>query len=242
MKKNYLLIISTIFIFIPNLVFADTNEKIISEEIKYFRTTTNYSNNDIFLLNSVLSNSYTEEISEEEYLNSDYSLKTSVSGSVENTYKKLVTSIIQNGSKYKYKVQLIWKSLPSKRSYDIIGIGHYSNVKVSGKPTFQLVYGSNSTSNATIKKTSTGTTATFKLPTGSFNNLTATLYFDVEKNTNSNILTQKAFGDYSHATSTISESNANKHTINTSGIKLDTSIINNYDEINTAVATWTGNW
>ena len=132
--------------------------------------------------------------------------------------------------------------MPSKRSYDIIGIGHYSNVKVSGKPTFQLVYGSNSTSNATIKKTSTGTTATFKLPTGSFNNLTATLYFDVEKNTNSNILTQKAFGDYSHATSTISESNANKHTINTSGIKLDTSIINNYDEINTAVATWTGNW
>ena len=85
-------------------MFADTNEKIISEEIKYFRTTTNYSNNDIFLLNSVLSNSYTEEISEEEYLNSDYSLKTSVSGSVENTYKKLVTSIIQNGSKYKYKV------------------------------------------------------------------------------------------------------------------------------------------
>lgn len=49
------------------------------------------------------------------------------SGYTETNYKKMTTTILKNGTKYKYQVLLNWKLLPATRSYDIIGIGHYKS-------------------------------------------------------------------------------------------------------------------
>ena len=81
------------------------------------------------------------------------------------------------------------------------------------------------------------------MPSGNLNTLRETFYFDVEKNTNNTITTQKAYADYSHATSSVTLTNSQNYSvIQSGGIVLDTSISSYYDSMATAVATWTGSW
>ena len=168
-------------------------------------------------------------------------------GYIETTGKKMTTTIVSIGNYYRYKVSLEWKSIPSTRSYDIIGIGMNTNVKFASDISFQQNYcysANNCNSNAlhTPLKINTGGTAVFQLPSSSLTSLSAYMYFNVSKNTSSTITSQKAYGDYSHATKTISFANAKKHSIGSSGIVLDNSITSYYDSIATATSTWTGNW
>ena len=227
MKKIILLLVLSLSCSVG--VYAQNNvENLVYNTTKYYKTIDNYS----------------FEITQEEYDAVDESNRANP---VETTYKKMTTSIISVGSQYKYKVVLNWKLMPSTRSYDIIGIGHLSNVKIDGNPTFEQYYctslGCTTSTSYTKSVFNTGITATFALPSGSITTLKETFSFKVKKNTTSTITYQLAVGDYSHATSTISLTNALKHSINpTSGIVLDSSISSYYDSISFADVSWTGTW
>lgn len=241
-----MLILISLILFLPLTANAISNESFIevSSETKYFKVTT--YNNSFNLLSLQTPNSITEEISEKEYENVTLSSLLPQSATTETTYKKMITSISTNGSKYRYSVQLNWKLMPSNRSYDIIGIGFYPSVKVDGKLNFSLNYMDNNGAHTSTTGTSyignSGASVTFKLPSGNLNSLGAKLNFDVVKNTNATIITQKAFGDYSHAIKNVSLANAKNHTVNTNGIVLNGSIYDYYDSISSAVAVWNGNW
>lgn len=68
------------------------------------------------------------------------------------------------------------------------------------------------------------------------------MYFDVQKNTSSTIITQYAYGDYAHATKSVSLSKASDYMVTTGGINHSSDSITYYDEISTARATWSGSW
>lgn len=247
MKKYLVMLNMIVLLLIPNIAFAEETFEEVSKEIKYFKTIYIYDDSDLstYSVNSGV-RSYTEEVTEEEYNNSDNLISTQSVASGETAYKKMTTSLLSNGSKYRYRITLNWKQIPKTRSYDIIGIGHISTVKVSGKLNFSQEYcisgGGCSTGLAyTGTTTSTGSTAIFKLPTGTLTALIQSFYFDVDKNA-STVTSQKAYGDYSHATKTVSKANALNHTIGKSGITLKGSSIDYYDEISTVVATWSGSW
>ena len=166
---------------------------------------------------------------------------------IETTYKKLTTSISSNGAYYRYKAILMWKNIPKVRSYDSLAIGHYASVTQKGNLYFTQEHctsTTNCTSSSTFtpQKFSKGASATFKIPTGNIISLKQTLYFDVKKNVDATIIRQIACGDYSHATKTISATNSLNLTVNDSGINLNSSISNYYDEISPACATWDGSW
>ncbi len=169
-------------------------------------------------------------------------------GNVETTYKKIVTTIIEVNEKYRYKVSVTWKNIPSTRSYDIIGIGMDSSVKMYANPTFQQNYcdesNNCSSSNIYTKNTSsTGIGASFKLPSGSLSSLSSYFYYDVEKRDGSNTVTsQNAYGDYAHATKQITQANATNYIVNRGGIILEDSVTSYYDETPTSTAKWTGSW
>ena len=241
MKKN-LLLIAIIILLLPFYVKANDPE---AEIVKYYKTTV-LKNPLQSLNNNTFYASETVEVTEEEYNNSDNLIPKTVT--VETTYKRLSVSIIQYGSAfYKYKAVLNWKQIPSTRSYDILGIGHYSSVKVAGNADFEEYYcltGGNCFTNTSYyqKITSGGTGVVFALPSGSLSTLRQTLILIVEKTNPSNTITsQKAVGDYAHATSTISYNNAKNFTIDVFGLDVGSNI-NYYDDMPYAAATWSGTW
>jgi len=79
------------------------------------------------------------------------------------------------------------------------------------------------------------------LPTGDLTSLSTNFSVIVTKNTSNAITEQIATADYSHATSSISLSNAKNFSVNASGIVLN-GIASYYDSIQTATAWWNGSW
>lgn len=219
---------------------------VISTSEKYYRQQIEYNTNNEII--SIIE----EEVDEQEYNNfpnSDISLASLTPGYIETNYKKMTTQIISVSDKYRYKVTLEWKNMPAVRSYDIIGIGFDSSVYIYSNIYFQQNYcysdGScSSSSNGYYKSMSNGGAVAFKLPSSSsINTLNSYLYFTVAKTSSNTIYGLNAYGDYSHATSSISGDLANSnYSINQSGISLNSSILNYYDEISTAVATFNGIW
>lgn len=254
MKKNFLLafVVASIMFAFPIFVNAETVTDDYVETTKYLKTVTHYSNN--FLLpNDIYNNvnsSMTYEVSEDEYNNAgDKPIITrDATGAVETTYKRMTVSIAKNGSYYRYKNILVWKTIPSMRSYDIIGIGFYSNLKLHSSVNFiqEYCYSSGSCTSSTshnLRTFTAGIGTTFKLASGSLSTLKATIYFDLEKKTSSTLVSQDAYGDYSHAISSISLANAKKYSVvGSSGIVLDSSITSYYDSMGCAHAHWTGTW
>ena len=135
MKKISIMIIAIFILTIPSIIKA---EEVLSETVKYYKTVT--------LLNPLEASndnnyypSITTEVSEEEYNNSDNLIQRDVT--VETTYKKLTVSISKfNADYYRYRAILNWKQMPSTRSYDVLGIGHYTSVQVSGNANFEEYY------------------------------------------------------------------------------------------------------
>jgi len=188
------------------------------------------------------------EITEEDY-NAEIVMPIA-DGYIETTYKKLRTVIASSGSRYRYKVTLTWKTMPKVRSYDIIGIGCMSSkVYVDfSSLRFSQTYcvGNSCTNTATYSSDyvgANGSGVSFKVPSStSITTLQSFLYYDVNKKSSSTVTYMIAYGDYAHATSTISAGSAQGFWVDQGGIDLDDNIENYYDTIDSANATWNGSW
>lgn len=229
----------------PKNTYAET-EKVLVETTKYYKTVTFLGSDNTYILNNNKL-STTTEITEEEYNNSNTLIRTNSSTTIETTYKKMTATITANGNYYRYKNRLVWKNIPKVRSYDIIGIGFQTSVKIKGNTYFSQNYcvvnsGCTTTTTNSPKIFANGAGTSFKIPTGDLYQLDQTFYFDVEKNTQYTIINQTINGDYAHATSSISLANSKKYTMDFDKIELDTSVVNNYDTISSAQATWSGTW
>ena len=250
--KKILYSLCFVVLCIPYLVFADTDKyEVVSETTKYYKTVSRYNTFEQYsLANSNLSSvqSETFEVSKEEYdLASDSGCSIMGATTIETTYRYITSTILTNGSYYRYKNLVVWKSMPSLRSYDIIGIGFLPTVKLHGNPVFEQEYCSGSscyTSTSSYKQTfSTGVGATFKLASGSLSSLRIRFYFDVEKNTTATIINQRAYSDYLHAESAILLPTAMRYQVNGSGgIIPDSSASSYYERSTVAGATWSGSW
>ena len=243
--KKIILALLLALIIMPTTTFAketDDNFEVISVSEKYYKTINN--SNGLELTNNMKTESI--EVSKDEYENSG-NMQTRGTGGTETTYKKLTTTILSNGSLYRYKTVLNWKQFPAVRSYDNIGIGHYASVTYNSSLNFSQSY---CLTNGTCKTLtayypqyfSTGVGATFKVPEGSLTSLSQTLFYDVRKNTTATIISQAAYGDYSHATDSVNLSQAQSFSVGTSGIQFSNGVGNYYDDIQPAVATWSGSW
>ena len=179
--------------------------------------------------------SYVTELNEEEFNNRNNNLI--LDG--QNRLNKTVVSVIsQNGTRYRYKVSVAWNIIPNVKKYDIIGVGYQDNVHIYNNIVY-FAYHYTTTSSAYTstqyydrKITDLGASAVYKLP-NSFNGLSATLYYDVEKDAGVGTLTGLTFcGDYAHAISnSVTSTLAAHHTISYGGIGLFADNITLYDAI-----------
>lgn len=250
MKKSLIMIAALAIAISPSLVSAKEvinveKEEILAETTKYYKTITKYDNLSInaYSSNTVNhSNSYSEEISKEEYDAAEEStISTQESASVETNYKKMTTTISQSNGNYRFTNEVNWKTMPSVRSFDIIAIGTNSNVKVANGVVYNQYYcvngGGCSTSYAFIQKiTANGGGASFQLMTGNLSTLKITLSYVLSKNTSATLNGLDAYGDYSHATTTVSSSESQNYSIGVGGINLNSSISGKYDSIQSAHA------
>lgn len=227
---------------------TNDNELIkVADTIKYYKTI-EYNPNVYSTMsneNQIFQKTY--EITKEEYDNADKEISTQVSNSVSTVYKYMETSIYQNGNYFTYKNQLVWRNFPSTRSYDIIGIGYPSNVELKGAINFYQEYSTSLGLNKTItqhyaKESINGIGASFKLPAGDLTSLRAVLSFDVKKATSETLYGQDAYGDYSHAQKAISYADSKKFYISVSGVILDNSVVDNFDDISKTHVRWNYNW
>lgn len=206
---------------------SDIESTLLAKTIKYYKT-----------VYPLYGNSYTEEVTEDEYFNHkiDNQLRTTVSDS----YKTVVSTISANGgNSFRYKVSTTWSSIPGNRSYDIIGIGISSNTSISSSVYYYHRYADsngNFTTSYTYsnrKSTATGGAVVYHLPTGNITSLGATLYFDVNRTSGTTI---SSCGDYSHAISNVSSSNIADYVINIGGISLGPTLMGYYDAIPCALS------
>lgn len=243
-----------IILLLPFVVAAEERGEVVAENIKYYKTVTILNNSDVMRSSNLGEmSSITTEISKLEYDSvpedepaTEISPYTNIS--VETTYKKLSITISKFGDLYLYKAVLTWKKIPSTRSYDIMGVGYNASVKPYSSIYLKQDYCTSSSScyestSFYSKIGDNGAGAMFYLPTGTLTSLKQTLEVEVTKtNSNATITSQLAVGDYSHATSSISYSNAKKFSVDTGGINLQSSIEDYYDSIEYASATWSGTW
>jgi len=230
---------------IPNFVLADSSDLLVSRETKYYKTI-HYSDSDVSVLSNATDN--TIEISEQEYNNEQTEIDMRASSTQQTDYKKMTASIYSSGNNYKYQVNLEWKNIPKVRSNDIIGIGYSSEFVniVDGISFFQNFCtrdGCKTSIKHELINSSAGKSAVFSLPTSTLTYLSQELSFKVAKKSSSVINTQKISADYSHATKSISMTNAKKHKVNyDNGIVLSKGISGYYDSIPVTKTTWTGSW
>lgn len=244
--KRIVLTIIALCLFIPFVVNAEVNdEEIVAQTIKYYKTVTFNDSLCSANFNSLCNNSITYEVTKEEFDNSPTELIRD--GLTETTYKRLTSTISTFSTNYyKYSANLYWKQIPSTRSYDIMGIGHYGSVKNRGNNVyFEQHYtksGTNYTDYTNYPQVfSNGSGTSFQLPNGTLTALSQDFFIIVEKNTTSTIVTQLAAADYAHATSTISLNNSKKYWVDAAGIAHNGNS-SYYDAIQTADAYWTGTW
>ena len=175
------------------------------------------------------------ELSEEEWNNLDESLLRDIQNT---TYKTIVSTLSQNGTRYRYKVSVAWKLIPSVKKYDIIGVGYQNNVHIYNNIVYFSYHYTTTSSSYTStqyydrKITDLGASAVYKLPS-TFTGLSANLYYDVEKDAGAGTLTSLSFcGDYAHATSnSVTSTLAAHHTISYGGIGLFNDNSHLYDAI-----------
>ncbi len=219
--------------------------KIVSEEVKYYKTT--YPTSRFY---TATVKPITEEITKEEYDLIGEVVARDSTNTLETVARKITTTISLVSGKYRYNISTNWKTMPSVRSYDLIGIGMDNKVKLSGAVTFAqvfctstLVSSCSSLTAHNLKKTSTGIGASFVLKSGTYKIITVGLYFDVVKNTSSTITSQKAVGHYVHATEKVPyDPITSILSIGEYGIIIDSSLQGHYETISTVKATWTGSW
>ncbi len=250
MKKVSIIALMFMAVFFINNVYADemiiTNPENIT--IKYYKTTIIKNNSGIFASSENVK-SYVEEVSEEEYNLADSNISvTDGNVTIENTYQKLTTSISTIGSYYRYNADVEWKSIPSTRSYDTIGIGFPSNVRKLGGLYFEQIYCTSSTNCNTSTSYlysysgTNGVGVTFQQPSGSLYSLKHHMHFNVTKNTTATIYAQHAYGAFAHANTSVSLSDAEDYIVNANGIVFQNGVGSYYNILGVAEATWNGVW
>ena len=236
---------------------TDDNYQVVSETTKYMKTVNTYSNvvRDEYgnITSANLLNSESVEITKEELDKVDFSntiVETRNSTTIETIYRRMTTDLEYVNGSYRYRNQVNWYNFPSVRSYDIIGIGHYSNVSMSGNPYFKLDYttvsGAHMSSFFYLNQSfSNGDSATFLLPLPNLSALKITYYYNVAKNNPANTITSQAiFGDYAHGIDTsLTSAQAQNHIVSQNGgIILDNSVYTKFDTNDEADVYWTGTW
>lgn len=211
--------------------------ELLTQSSKYYKT----------IYTGLDGESYSTEITQNEYNNQSH---MDARGTVTTEYKNVITTISRNGNKLRYKITVGWNSLPSTRSYDIIGIGFNDNIYIDSPlymGTHYCITSSSDCVESTLyydqKVLSTGGAKVLKLPDKSVGarSLSTVLYFDVSKNTTSTINEVAMCGDYSHATSTVNYSQYTDYTIHRYGLSLGSGS-GHYDAIPCAVEYWSGTW
>ena len=255
MKKGLITTALLVMALVPSVVGAQEREirevtdesKILAQETKYYKTVTRV-NNVALTFDSKngesTPSSYTVEVSEEEFNNAsqeDQILPRDY-GYIETTYKKMTTSIAEDYGEFQYKNILEWKTMPSVRSYDIIGIGHHSTVrKCSGLLFYQDYCESGGSCGTNYINTpqsfNNGEGTSFLLKSGNLSSLKVTIFYNVEKNTSATINTLHAYGDYAHATTTVSDTASQDYVVSVGGLNLGSSITASYDYMQSAHAT-----
>jgi hypothetical protein len=217
----------------------DLEATLLAREDKYFKT-----------VYPTYGNAYTVEVTEEEYNNSDNN-KLSLRGEQTTPYKHIVTTISANSNKYRYKISVTWRQIPSVKKYDIIGIGYEDLVHIYNSVIYFGYFYSTSGSDYSStmcfdqKVTDYGATTVYKIPEGiTLTGLASTLYYDVVKDAGVGTLTSLWMcGDYAHATSTsVTSSLAAQHSISYGGIGLGSNNISLYDAIPCTYANASVNW
>lgn len=266
-KRLIVLLVAVAFILIPVVAKASSdnsdsydadNAVFVGETVRYLKTVNVYENveKDSYgnIVRADLISSDTYDLTKDEYDNVDTdSSKTLITRStttVETTYKMMTTTLTYSNGTYRYQNQLNWKSFPAVRSYDVIGIGHYSNVTINGSPFFELEYITTSgmhfkTYYYTTQSFASGESATFLLPLPNLSSLSILYYYDVRKvNAYGTVTSQVAAGDYAHGTdSSLTLSEALSHdVIGTLGVVHDSSVANKFDTIDEAEVYWNGYW
>ena len=233
----------------------DIEARIVATDKKYVKTTT-------IMRNGI--KSYTSEyLTEEEMMDEVQAAKeqppysprsvsgTYYNGAAETDYKVIISRIINlNDYTMRYKLDAYWYTIPSTRSYDIMGIGIEANkVQINSGIDFREDWWTTSnTTGYTLanspKILSTGGAVLFPLPSGSLDSLEQYMYFNVDKKAGVNTVNYlKATGDYAHATVTVSNNAYNYMTVNVAGgIVIDNPYANSFDEMDEAVATFVGTW
>lgn len=250
-RKSLILLIVLMSMLVPFTANAMTSEdeygpaKLdVIENTKYYKTIIVLNNQEMLSNVEGQNLSITTEITEEEFNN------TNIASPYESTTnnastKKLTIRLEKYNSYYKYTAIAEWKLFPSLRTYNTLGIGHYSSVKNQATPDFEQYYcisGSGchtQTAGYYIKKTNNGSAATFYLPSGTLTALKQTFTSIVTKtDSTSKVIEQKAVASYGEATSDISYNDAKDYLINTSGLQYN----NNKNIVMNANVYWNGSW
>ncbi len=169
------------------------------------------------------------------------------SGFYSNSSYKITTSIVKLSSTFRYKISIVWQTIPSVRSYDILGIGINSNVKVNSAPYFSMTY-CYSVNNCKTVQTSmkrvftTGAGVTFKWTSENLTSANAYFYFDVSKNTNNTLKSLSAYGAYANAEKNVSVNVSDNYSVNSLGINLNSTYLDSYNRHSKITASWTGSW
>ena len=246
MRKSRIFILVMMLLFvIPLFVkaeqvngFDESTAILVGQTNKYLKTVNEYDNVELDSYGNIVSadllSSVTYELTKEEWdnINLNDNRSTRATTTIETTYKLMTTSLYYSNGYYRYQNQLNWLNFPSVRAYDVIGIGHYSNITPNTTPTFYLDYTTSAGTHyinylSTQQSFSTGKSATFSLPTQSLQSMGAVFYFDARKVNPSNTIYSQAIN----------------HDVNGSlGIVHDSSVYNKFDTINEAAVYWNGTW
>lgn len=223
--------------------------QVVAETTNYYQTI-NYYDRDHELVSSE-----DRMVTEEEYENAD-SLSMAeastfglITGYLETSTKKMTTTItaVENNH-YRYKNTLVWKTLPTTRSYDVIGVGMENDkVYYVGNLTFNQTICShatgckNSSAVSHYMNQETGIGASFKLYNGAFYDMSSYLYFDVGKKVDT-VTKLYASGDYAHSNQEVIAYEAQRYNINNLGFRFANEVVDKFDAMDTADAVWTGSW
>ena len=190
---------------------------------------------------------YVTELSELEFLQQTSNQANAPLGQLTTLYIQEISTISQNGAKYRYKDSVNWFSAPSEHYFDVMGIGFINSVKIDSSVYFNYVYETPTTGYTTStlyydkKSTASGGSTVYKIP----NNivmLSSNIYFDVIKNTTDTLTYLEFCGDYAHALSSVTASQAADHGIGSLGIDHGVSVYNYYNHIPCCDAGVTVNW
>ena len=179
-------------------------------------------------------------------------------GYTETNYKKMTTTIIAVNGRYRYKNDLVWKTLPSARSYDILSIGIDPGI-VSGisstkyyRTTYEGKYNNtgagfcNISTNGIWNLGSNGYLVTFELPSNTsdttITSISSYMYFEVQKIPTYTIQTLNAYGNYKHAQKKVDSSVSFGVSVGSGGgisfdVSVSSSTVTSYDSMDTAQAT-----